>query len=345
MFEHKVSDLHMHLNGSFSLDFLEKMAKKNNAIREFGELNDIREKYNTLIQQETGGKHEKSIPLIWKQFSLIHKIIQTLDDIQEGTVNVIEHSIAKYMEIRTTPKSMGDSSWDKYVDAFVKGLKRGNEKYKDKKLACGLLSLDRTVHDEKMAYQIIDRVVSEKKDHGLLVGVDISGNPIAERKLTGDGLANVVRYALNQEIGIAIHIGEADTAIEKQDVDILLEVLMQWCEEKQNFSKEFFYGKVRLGHAIFLSEQQKSIIKELQIPIEICPSCHEKMNWWDVSDSHPIKTVYEFWNQPIATGTDDELIFGGDAKKENKRVLELFGYSEDEKKRKAREHQSKFRFS
>jgi len=79
-------------------------------------------------------------------------------------------------------------------------LEEGNKKCEGKKIARGLLSLDRTIHTEKMSYEIIDRVVLEKKRNGLLVGIDISGNPLGERKLTGEGLAAVLIYALKIDI-------------------------------------------------------------------------------------------------------------------------------------------------
>jgi adenosine deaminase len=348
MFERKASDLHMHLNGSFSLDFLREIAEKNNATSDFLKLKEVKEEYKKLIGQEAlQGEHNKSIALIWTQFSLIHKIIQTLADILHGTINVIDASKACYMEIRTTPKDMDGASWEKYVDAFVNGLIEGNKKCSGKKIARGLLSLDRTIHTEKMSYQIIDRVVLEKQHSGLLVGIDISGNPMAERKLTGDTLASVLRYALDKDIGVAIHIGEANTDIEKNDVDIILAILTSWSKKSYSgsYSGNYFHGKIRLGHGIFLTEEQRVTIKKLRIPIEVCPSCHEKLNWWHKSKPHPVTHIYQFWKDPVVTGTDDEMIFGGNAKEENQRVLEMLGYPKNEKKEEARIHQSTFRFA
>jgi adenosine deaminase len=344
MFERKVSDLHMHLNGSFSLDFLKQIAEKNNAVAEFIKLKEVRDEYNKLVAQESAkGVHDKSIALIWTQFALIHKIMKTLADIQQGTVNVIEVSKAKYMEIRTTPKDMDGASWEKYVDAFLNGLEEGNKKCESKKIARGLLSLDRTIHTEKLSYEVIDRVVLEKKRTGLLVGIDLSGNPLGERKLTGAGLAAVLIYALQKDIGVAIHIGEADTATEMNDVNIILDVLTSW--SKKSSSGNCFQGKVRLGHGIFLTQAQRSAIKALQLPIEVCPSCHEKLNWWNKSKPHPVTRIYQMWKDPVVVGTDDEMIFGGNVKEENYTVLEMLGYPKDEKADEAMAHQSKFRFA
>jgi adenosine deaminase len=266
-----------------------------------------------------------------------------LADIQQGTINVIEASKARYMEIRTTPKAMDGTSWEKYVDAFLSGLKEGNKKCHGEKIARGLLSLDRTIHTEKMSYEVIDRVVSEKKRDGLLVGIDISGNPLGERKLTGEGLAATLLYALKKDIGLAIHIGETDTSAETNDINIILDILTSW--KKQSSLSTPFQGKVRLGHGIFLTEAQRSAIKALQLPMEVCPSCHEKLNWWNKSNPHPVTRIYQLWKDPVVVGTDDEIIFGGNAEEENHTVLEMLGYPKDEIEDEALIHQSKFSFA
>jgi adenosine deaminase len=218
------------------------MAEKNNAVAEFIKLKEVREEFNNLVAQESAeGVHDKSIALIWTQFALIHKIMKTLADIQQGTV------------------------------------------------------------------------------------------------------AAVLRYALKKDIGVAIHIGEADTKAEMNDVDIILNVLTSW--SKQINSGNPFQGKVRLGHGIFLTEGQRATIKALQLPIEVCPSCHEKLNWWNKSKPHPVTHIYQIWKDPVVVGTDDEMIFGGNVKEENHTVLEMLGYPKDEKADEAMVHQSKFRFA
>lgn len=343
LLEHGTSDLHMHLNGSFSLDFLQKIAEKNNIVSAFKKLREIKTAYSKMKTQEGQQREQdKAIAHIWAQFALIHQMIKTLADIEHGTVDVIQSSKAKYMEIRTSPKSLDGASWEQYVDAFVAGLTKGNEQCHGEKIARGLLSLDRTRHTETISYEIIDRVVSEKKRSGLLVGIDISGNPIAERQLTGDTLTSTLHYALSKEIGIAIHVGEVDTSIEINDVNIILDILNSF--NKQHSKKNPFHGKVRFGHGIFLTETQRAKIKELQIPIEICPSCHVKLNWWDKNKPHPVTFIYPHWKDPVVTGTDDEIIFDSCAKTENHVVLEMLGYPKNKKKEEAWLHQSKFRF-
>lgn len=343
LFSNKTSDLHLHLNGSFSMAFLKETAEINNAQSEFSQLLDVREKYKKLLTQEANIGSDQSIALVWKQFSLIHKIIKTLEDIKKGTIDVIATSKARYIEIRTTPKDMAGESWSKYVDMFISGLQEGNERFKAKKAARGLLSLDRTIHTETSSDAIVKRVVAEKKKSGLLVGIDISGNPLANRTLTGDGLITVLKFALSNDIGIAIHVGEVDNEIERKEVDGILQFLKNWHE--QDTQKNIFAGKVRLGHGIFLNHDQRELIKTLKIPMEICPECHHQMNWWNKNKPHPVTGIYQFWKDPVVIGTDDEMIFGNNAKKESKQLLKMLSYPENKKLTEANEHHATFRFS
>lgn len=252
-------------------------------------------------------------------------------------------NIWKYV---TTPKPLDGQTWEKYVDAFVAGLREGNVSHITRKLARGLLSIDRTIHSEQDGYQIIDKVVSEKQAHGMLIGIDICGDFLAPRSLTGGVLVNVLNYALEKPIGIAIHIGEADTSIERQDVDSILDTLSAWYDRQGSKNPNPLHGKVRLGHGIFLTQTQCERIKKLQIPVEVCPTCHEKSNWWLIQDPHPVqKNIYSYWSDPVVSGTDDATIFGGDAKQDSRLVLEIFSYPEDQEKGTAYRHQSQFRFN
>jgi len=273
MFEHGASDLHLHLNGCFSLDFLEQIARKNNATQHFLALQEIHEEYKGLAIQEVSLEVNVAMTrLIWAQFAVIHNIIQTITDIEQGTVNVINFSKTKYMEIRTTPKCLGASTFEDYIAAFITGLQIGNAIWNGEKTARGLLSLDRTLHNQETAYQIIELAEKAKNQSGLLVGIDISGNPAIGRALTGESLAFVLCHALNKNLGITLHIGEVNSEIEKKDVDIILRTLTAW--QNKNPNQNIFQGKVRLNHGFFLTENQQLIIEKYQIPVEICPSFH-----------------------------------------------------------------------
>ncbi|MDP3268835.1 MAG: hypothetical protein Q8M40_07275 [Legionella sp.] len=342
MFEKNKSDLHCHLNGSFSLEFLRKTAEKNNCSAIYVEYERLRQHYLDITkEQPTGGYDRKLIDMIWGLFGLIHKMVQTLDDIVQGTIDVVKNSETKYLEIRTTPKAMSGKSRNDYIDAFEAGLNPDNFK-NDRKSAHGLLSLDRTLHTLDDAAEFIQRVL--KSPAKVLVGIDISGNPLSKRTLTGKELAEVVTMALENRVSIAIHMGESDTDIEKQDTDAVLDALEKWKKDHSDSGSTLFRGKIRLGHCIFLTEQQKERIRTLELPIEICPTCHKKLNWHLEEQPHPVASVYADVSENLVIGTDDDAIFGSRMDNEFNQFIRFFTNIKNLSRKKIKEHQSEFRF-
>lgn len=291
------------------------------------------------IQPENGFSKEL-IHLVWKQFGLIHAIIQDLADISNGVIDVVTHSKAKYLEIRSTPKSMNNQSTLDYIKAFEEGLILANQVNPNKE-ALGLLSLDRTIHSLKEAQEFIQYIL--KSPHNVLAGLDICGNPLGKRTLTGHVLQEVITLALNKGLSIAIHLGEADTEDETNDIDIVLTTLEQW-KSSQISNKNPLYGKVRLGHCIYLSDQQKQRIIDLAAPIEVCPTCHSLLNWHLEKKPHPVKSVYGDVSQPLVTGTDNESIFNGSAKDEFNKYLSFFANEKQLSRKEIKQNQAQFYF-
>ena len=342
MFEKNKSDLHCHLNGSFSLEFLKRTAEKNNCMETYNEYEQLRQHYLELTQEQpTEGFPKKMIDMIWGLFGLIHKIVQNLEDITQGTIDVAHNSEAKYLEIRTTPKAINGKSRNDYIDAFEEGLSSANFQ-NDKKSAYGLLSLDRTIHTIEDASDFLQRILNSPKK--VLVGIDISGNPLGKRTLSGEDLAKVVTMALENKVSIAIHMGESDTEIEKQDTDAVLDALEHWHKEHLDDVNASFSGKIRLGHCIYLTEQQKDRIRTLALPIEICPTCHKKLNWHLEDMEHPVASVYSDVSENLIVGTDDDAIFGGRMNHEFNQFIRFFSNKTNLSRKEIKEHQSSFRF-
>lgn len=288
-----VFDAHLHLNGAISLEYLQNTATRNNCL-------DIYQKL--LIEEDP-----------WKKFGFIHQIIQTTEDIKLAVIDVVEHSKADILEIRTTPKMMKNGGVDAYIQSFVEGLQEAKTLHPNKK-ARGLLSIDRTRHPLEEAKGIIDAALKEKQSSGMIVGIDLSGNYLTERTLTGNDLYIAIKYALNKDIGLALHVGEVDSDIERQDFDLILKAIDEY--------QGAIHGKVRLGHGIYRTVSQDEIIKKHEIPVEICPTCHKYLEWWKQDRPHPILTLYQLRTQVIP-GTDDEFIFGSDAKVEQQKLDEM----------------------
>lgn len=297
---------HVHLNGSMSLEYLKAAALRNNCI----------DCYDGFVAEID----------LWKKFGWVHKIVQTPEDIRLAVLDVVKHSTADILEIRTTAKPIGRYSTTAYIQAFIAGLKEANLLYPSKR-ARGLLSIDRTRHTLEDAKEIVDIALLEKQTSGMIVGVDLSGNFTGPRTLTDENLHHAISYALRKDLGVALHVGEINSEIERHDFDILLKCIDDYHKEKGGK----LYGKVRLGHAIFRTVEQDQIIRSLKIPVEICPSCHEMLNWWKKDQPHPILTLYKKRSQVIA-GTDDNLLFNCDDKSEQQKLDALFGGEDDTNK-------------
>ncbi|CEG56311.1 amidohydrolase family protein [Legionella fallonii] len=339
-----ISDLHCHLNGSFSLAFLKTTAEKHKCPELYEQFIQLRKEYLDQTQkQPESGYPKELLDKVWKLFGLIHKIVQDLEDITLGTVSVATSSSAQYIEIRTTPKSVANQPVDAYIDAFEAGLTQIKQDKKINKEVYGLLSLDRTAHGVSDAKHFIQRILNSPNK--VLVGLDISGNPIGHRTLSGTDLAQVVTLALNSNVGIAIHMGEADSDIERQDTDAVLNALEQWRNEQPTQEKNLFIGRVRLGHCIYLTQEQKDRIRELGLPIEVCPTCHRLLNWHLENSSHPITEIYDDVGENLVVGTDDDVIFGSPIEMEFNKFLNLFKNKMQMSKKEIEIYQSQFRFS
>jgi adenosine deaminase len=337
------SEFHCHLNGSFSLSFLEQTAVKNGCLPIWEDFVHVQRTYleRTTSQPEAGFSSDL-IAMVWEQFRLIHQIIRDLEDIVQGTLDVVKNSKSKYIEIRTTPKSMAGSSRNDYIKAFEQGLVLANERNADKR-SVGLLSLDRTLHTIEDAQLLIEYIKASPVK--VLAGLDISGNPLATRTLSGDDLRSVLDLVLENGLSIAIHMGEADTEQEKRDTDIILSTLEDWKlrQPAQDFNP--LHGRVRLGHCIFLTDMQKTRIRQLEAPVEVCPSCHNKLNWHLDANPHPATTIYSDISDPLVAGTDDSQIFNTSIKTEFNLMLSFFGNANSLSKKEVKEHQSRFRFA
>ncbi|MGQ3889446.1 hypothetical protein ACQUW5_10490 [Legionella sp. CNM-1927-20] len=345
MTKQHTSDLHCHLNGSFSLSFLRRTAIKNNCLNLYKELEQLNQHYLTSTnQQPEQGYPTELINLVWKQFGLIHRIVQDLDDIIAGVIDVVASSDANYLEIRTTPKPIGGSSLLAYIEAFEKGISQANQQFNHHKRAVGLLSLDRTIHTAQDARYFLDYIKSSTTK--TLVGLDISGNPIAARTLTGEELKKTIELVLEAGLNVAIHMGESNSEVEKADTDTILDTLEIWKNKLSIQAHNSFYGRIRLGHCIYLTEEQKKRIQRLNIPVEVCPTCHNKLNWHDKNLEHPVKKIYEdVSSQPIVFGTDDAIIFGTSAKSEFNSGVSFFANKKHLTRKEIKQHQAQFRFS
>lgn len=288
-------DLHLHLGGSVSKDWLMAVAQSDNDQRAL----------DALTEAD-----------VLKLFHVVHDLVNSPERVESATENVITTSSADFLEIRTTPRQFSSArSLRPYVEAFVTTLRRHPRKAK------GILSIDRYKHDIEVAREIITLAL-EYPD--CLVGIDISGvNPKGVRTLQGEHLRSCIETTLDSPLGLAIHLGELESVKDQRDSTTALKAIDQWLEHTPGATA---VGKIRLGHAIFLGEDHKQIIRKHHLPIEICPTCHRYLGCWRNGQKHPVGAVYPEETSPIVLGTDNVLNFSTSFQRERELFLMEFPY-------------------
>lgn len=288
-------DLHLHLGGSISQERVKRFAQSDHDLQAL----------DALTEAD-----------VLTLFKIVHRLVQTPERIALATEDVITTSSADYLEIRTTPRKFSSSrSFRPYVDAFVSALRRYPGKAK------GILSIDRYKHDIAIARDII-ALALEYPD--CIVGIDISGiNPTGVRTLQGEALGLCIEKILDTPLGLAIHLGELESEKERRDNTAALTAIDCWLQRRHLTT---CMGKIRLGHAIFLSEEHTRIIRKHRLPIEICPTCHRYLGCWKNGADHPIRAVYPEHTAPVVLGTDNALNFSTSFEREKGLFLNAFPY-------------------
>ncbi len=292
---HTYCDLHLHLGGSISQKLVRSFAQSDHD------------------QQAIEALDEADVLTL---FDVVHRLVQSPERVEIATEDVITTSTADYLEIRTTPRKFSSAqSFRPYVEAFVSALRRHSGKAK------GILSIDRYKHDLASSHCII-ALAQEYPD--CIVGIDISGvNPSGIRTLQGEDLSRCIANILNTPLGLAIHLGEFDNEKDQRDNTSALTAIDHWLQQNQTTC----VGKIRLGHAIFLSEEHIRIIQKHGLPIEICPTCHRYLGCWKNGRKHPVQTVYPGHESPVILGTDNTLNFSTSFERDKLLFINAFPYS------------------
>ena len=241
------AELHLHLGGSYPLDYLLTIATNSQK--------DALLKNLDLIAKRVD-YHEG-----FQVFSLIGQIVNTEEKVEKGT-EALCHALAKdgvvYVEIRTGLKDLRDGL-EGYLQAVLKGIQKGTS---DRLQARLLLSLQRASSGPQ-AKATVDLAL-KYRDQGV-VGIDLSGDSTLGQVET---ILPELKRAKEAGLFLTLHLGES--AKEQGQRQIL--------EELQPH---------RIGHGVFLENDALDWILENRIPIEVCPTSSVLVKMIDKYDAHP----------------------------------------------------------
>lgn len=161
-----------------------------------------------------------------------------------------------YLELRTTPRTTPLIPAATYVRTIADAIAAFNASHPQMRTRL-LLSVDRR-HDAATAASIIELAKAGLHDtHGLVVGVDLCGDPTAKP----DGEVAVFTPAFEAAraagLGITVHFAEAQASGSRAELDVLLG-----------------WQPGRLGHVIWEDDEAKREIAKRGLCLELCLSCN-----------------------------------------------------------------------
>ncbi len=281
----KKKEYHMHLGGSWPLEYL----------KEIGDTSDFDALCAALKKVSQGVSYND----IFSAFGFASKIVNTNEKVKHGVVALckrLAQDNVVYAEIRTGLKELDGEKGD-YLQAVLEGMRIGSEKYNiEMKL---LLSVRRST-TAKEAEDVFN-LAKIYKDQGI-IGFDISHN-----SLEGDaaGIFDMLAEAREEGFLIALHLGESPKEKPEQQIKELEKIKPH-----------------RIGHGVHLCEKAQQWIRENKIPVELCISSAVKVGMIENYHEHPALKLLE-QGHPIVISTDDPLIFGSWLSEECARIAQF----------------------
>ncbi len=246
------AELHLHLGGSFPLDYLLSIATPEQAEELHKGLEVISKKVH----------YHDVFPL----FKLVGNIVNTEERVQMGVgalCRSLKEDGVSYVEIRSSVKDLGKGHVA-YLEAILQGMQSERSESFKPYLLLSLqrnspLAITRTTIDLALKYQ----------EQGV-VGIDLSGDSSLEQM---EFLISELKRAKNSGLALVLHMGESPK--EKGQIDLLTHLEPD-----------------RIGHGVFLTDVAKEWIVARKIPLEVCLSSSVLVEMVGSAHEHPGIELY-----------------------------------------------------
>lgn len=295
----KYIDLHLHLDGSITTEIAKKLAKFQNIILP---TEDDKELTNMLMYNVRGNLVE-----FLKRFDLPLQLLQTYEGLKEATYLILEDMKKAgniYVELRYAPQlhTQKELTQEDAIKAVLEGMKKSSIK------ANIILCLMRGEGNDAANIETVELAKKYLVKDGGVVAVDLAG---AESIYPTSKYRDVFTLVKKYNIPFTIHSGESEGP---EGVKLAIE-----------------YGASRIGHGVRIREDLEvtNLVKEKQIPLELCPTSNYLTQAVSSSEDYPLK---KYMNEGIKVtiNTDDPAIEGTHISDEFKILEKAIGLTKED---------------
>ena len=278
-------ELHCHLDGSLTVDFVERMLKKQGVVYEREELE------KKLKVEENCSRLTEYL----EKFSLPLMCLQSFEGLFEAAYELVRDVAkegVKYIEVRFAPMLSTEQglTCKEVIASVVEGLKAGEAEFGTyaSAIVCAMRhhSIEQNLEMLTAAREFVGEGVC---------ALDLAGDEsMFPTKLFGE----LFEKAREWGIPFTIHSGE--------------------CGSVDNIRLAIEYGAKRLGHGIALekSEELRKLCKEKGVGIEMCPSSNLQTKAVEGFATYPLKMFFDE-GLLVSIHTDNRTVSDTTLEKEN----------------------------
>ena len=290
-------DLHLHLDGSLSIENIKKISSLQNIPLNFND--------EEITKKLSVSEGCKNLNEYLEKFSFPNIFLQTASGIENAIKNLCDELYKKgfiYAEIRFAPQKSCEKglSQEEIIESACRAVK-------ESPFPCNLILCCMRGNDNYK--QNIETVKLTKKYLGKGVcACDLAG---AEALFDTKNFSKEFTYAKKHDIPFTIHAGEASGADSiKAAVD---------------------FGALRIGHGVRCLEDKKlcSLLFKKQIALELCPTSNINTCVFKSIEKFPLKELM-LEGIPLTVNSDNMSVSKTDVKKELNLLEKTFNLTQND---------------
>lgn len=292
-------DLHLHLDGSLSLETVKELAEQQRIA--------IPEKDSEILEKLTVSENCQNLNEYLNKFAFPCSLLQTKEGITTAVYRLQEELRQQllYAEIRFAPQKHCEKglSQEEVVEAAIEGLNRSD--FPANLILCCMRGENNDSENKKTV-----EVAARYKNQGVCA-IDLAG---AEALYPTERYEGLFAYAKQLGIPYTIHAGEADGP--------------------DSVWKALSFGANRIGHGVRSLEDPKLIeyLAKTGIPLELCPTSNLNTAIYPDIHCYPLRELMDA-GVVVTINTDNMSVSGTTMEKEMNKLRVAFDLTEEEEEK------------